>query len=805
MSRGSSDEATIFPLFSDHIATLNTGSSLSASDLFGNEHHSVVGLYNPIAPSGSNPTVNYMTQVLLDWEGGRSADRIASSENMKQQSHLSHPPIMRPSPQGGRRNWMEDESAMGLHHDDGAGVNKLEGGKGGFFAHTSDDTSVTPCTSGLGTPTKDHVDGPESMLCMTDVFRSHRSNKYDATNQLRNRSMKEIITDDMVEDKIGCKDKINFSDVMHADCDAVSMNDGSIAPVASSADGIPPPVNHHLPQIPAHHFNNHPAAVAFRQHNDLSAISLMSDSTAVMDDGSSATPTHSNKGISNEAGSNKPTIDLSSRLNDALVKSAVAERLQQQQHQQSLGVLDNSKSPSGGAGGKHKRERNRSHTPRPSNSFILYRREKHAEIMSQYKGAKALNNNVISKIVATMWRQEEPDVKAKYAAKAEEEKKAHMLKYPDYKYRPRKNPHKAGSKNAANAAVANAAGTKNINLAAGNMGSLRMPLPVGIGLVEDAYGHALASSGRNGVPSMSQPMMLGHEYTFQSPPSAHSAHSANQHAQAAAMAAAAAASNSLDSINPWSPHYDPRYHSHQSHLDPRYHTHHAHSNLLSAADSLSGQGVSPLPLYHTGYESLNPDDMLMSPFFQPSPSHYQHLDVASGSGSSTVTSAAQKQRQIQQQHQMQLSGSQLQHHNSYNPFYHYNSRAGNGNAAGGSNSTGSSNLGGKNVGSGSHGAPYSQHAHAAVEAAPSVSSSNGGRCDDDGLNGCDDGIHMSGKEMGIGGKDDMGNEDNADVVVRKSGIYGGYAAWAPRGQVGGWGEDISVGLSDDDCIPNINV
>ncbi|KAI8853285.1 high mobility group box domain-containing protein, partial [Chytridium lagenaria] len=75
---------------------------------------------------------------------------------------------------------------------------------------------------------------------------------------------------------------------------------------------------------------------------------------------------------------------------------------------------------------------------RPSNSFILYRREKHAEIMSQYKGAKALNNNVISKIVATMWRQEEPDVKAKYAAKAEEEKKAHMLKYPDYKYRPRK-------------------------------------------------------------------------------------------------------------------------------------------------------------------------------------------------------------------------------------------------------------------------------------------------------------------------------------------------------------------------------
>ncbi|KAI8915847.1 high mobility group box domain-containing protein, partial [Gorgonomyces haynaldii] len=75
---------------------------------------------------------------------------------------------------------------------------------------------------------------------------------------------------------------------------------------------------------------------------------------------------------------------------------------------------------------------------RPPNSFILYRREKHMEISAQYKGGKTLNNNVVSKIVANMWRQESPEVKAQYAAKAEEEKKAHMLKYPDYKYRPRK-------------------------------------------------------------------------------------------------------------------------------------------------------------------------------------------------------------------------------------------------------------------------------------------------------------------------------------------------------------------------------
>ena len=92
-----------------------------------------------------------------------------------------------------------------------------------------------------------------------------------------------------------------------------------------------------------------------------------------------------------------------------------------------------------------KRHRSKAHTPRPSNSFILYRREKHVEIMAQYKGGKTLNNNVISKIVANMWRSETPDVKALFAAKAEAEKREHMLKYPDYKYRPKKSPSKAAA------------------------------------------------------------------------------------------------------------------------------------------------------------------------------------------------------------------------------------------------------------------------------------------------------------------------------------------------------------------------
>jgi len=93
---------------------------------------------------------------------------------------------------------------------------------------------------------------------------------------------------------------------------------------------------------------------------------------------------------------------------------------------------------------KLKRDRTKNRTPRPANSFILYRREKHVEIMAQYKGVKTLNNNVISKIVASMWRSETPEVKAHFSALAEAEKRAHLLKYPDYKYRPRKSATKKG-------------------------------------------------------------------------------------------------------------------------------------------------------------------------------------------------------------------------------------------------------------------------------------------------------------------------------------------------------------------------
>lgn len=74
------------------------------------------------------------------------------------------------------------------------------------------------------------------------------------------------------------------------------------------------------------------------------------------------------------------------------------------------------------------------HIARPPNSFMIYRKERNAEICRQYIDANmVVNNNVISKIIAKMWREEPVQVKEFYMQKAEEEKVRHMIKYPEYK------------------------------------------------------------------------------------------------------------------------------------------------------------------------------------------------------------------------------------------------------------------------------------------------------------------------------------------------------------------------------------
>ncbi len=69
--------------------------------------------------------------------------------------------------------------------------------------------------------------------------------------------------------------------------------------------------------------------------------------------------------------------------------------------------------------------------PRPANAFIIFRRDKHFLITHH-------DYNIVSKIIAEMWRHETEEIRSLYYQKAEQEKKDHFLKFPDYKYRPHK-------------------------------------------------------------------------------------------------------------------------------------------------------------------------------------------------------------------------------------------------------------------------------------------------------------------------------------------------------------------------------
>ncbi|OMH82688.1 Silenced mating-type M-specific polypeptide Mc [Zancudomyces culisetae] len=74
-------------------------------------------------------------------------------------------------------------------------------------------------------------------------------------------------------------------------------------------------------------------------------------------------------------------------------------------------------------------------TPRPANAFILYRKNKQAEVIKNNPG---VSNKEISCIIGKMWREETSEIRNEYRVKAEEEKKKHKILYPDYKYQPRK-------------------------------------------------------------------------------------------------------------------------------------------------------------------------------------------------------------------------------------------------------------------------------------------------------------------------------------------------------------------------------
>lgn len=73
--------------------------------------------------------------------------------------------------------------------------------------------------------------------------------------------------------------------------------------------------------------------------------------------------------------------------------------------------------------------------PRPPNAFILYRKAKQAEIIAHNPG---ISNNDVSKIVGPMWKEETDEIVEGFRRAAEAIKMEHRRKYPDYRYRPRK-------------------------------------------------------------------------------------------------------------------------------------------------------------------------------------------------------------------------------------------------------------------------------------------------------------------------------------------------------------------------------
>nr|ATN96244.1 MAT1-2-1 [Eutiarosporella darliae] len=75
------------------------------------------------------------------------------------------------------------------------------------------------------------------------------------------------------------------------------------------------------------------------------------------------------------------------------------------------------------------------HVKRPMNCFMIYRKDKHAEIVAANPGT---NNVGICEIIGRMWKDESPDVRMAYKAKAFRALQAHKEAHPDYNYKPRK-------------------------------------------------------------------------------------------------------------------------------------------------------------------------------------------------------------------------------------------------------------------------------------------------------------------------------------------------------------------------------
>ncbi|KAJ3417268.1 hypothetical protein HDV05_005724 [Chytridiales sp. JEL 0842] len=746
LKRSQESESNMFPLFNDHhVSPLGVGdtrSPLSTSGLFG-AGSSTLNLYNSILPSSeSSGHINYMTQALLEWEGGRSAERIAAEQ--EHEHVVAHGPdqnkvnteesqngtagavtadtVSKESAGEGDRNrtWLVNAPGVSLK------------GPGGFFAHTSEDASagIKTAASGSSSSSKPkqkrkastEITENEVVITMADVLpplnggvaaessvggasqtKAKKSSKPKSEKKAKTSKKDDGSRPPVPEITMSAESNVMHDmvdDYHHRHHDHAILH-GSSA-IAAPADALGLSMMGHYGTYP-----ENPAAIQFRRRSELSSMSIISDGTAVMMEDTPHNPIHaSTEGGSTSAMETGSVSYSSGSLDHHTASGDVTAQCSpvlddSQNHPQGFltgmesttphaavpstatttttttattppAVSEKPKGPSAAAiaaaaaaginltapppphpthppVSKHKRERQRTHTPRPSNSFILYRREKHSEIMSTYQGAKALNNNVISKIVANMWKDELPEVKAKYAAKAEEEKRIHMLKYPDYKYRPRKSPQKGqqqqqqqpgksgGSKGvvgnqglAKNGRVGELGGNTQHGMVAGNA---QMNLGGGLSNMDHAQ-FAQAMAARAGLQ-------------FAGAHGTHASHMMLMDNAAAAayyghnpQALAALAHGGAE----W---FDGRYQTgvsgssgsvggnatdgKQEKKQPNLQQQQQQSQQQRGLDHLSG---APL-LYHTSYENLSPDEIVMA--FQQQ--HYGGQQAVAAEGASGAASS----------------------------------------------------------------------------------------------------------------------------------------------------------------------
>ncbi|CAB4487638.1 uncharacterized protein OCT59_021946 [Rhizophagus irregularis] len=82
-----------------------------------------------------------------------------------------------------------------------------------------------------------------------------------------------------------------------------------------------------------------------------------------------------------------------------------------------------------------RKRKNNGHIPRPKNCFMAYREHMQHKVLAENPG---MNNKLVSVIAAQMWNKESDDVKQFWKDRAQQLKLEHKIKYPDYKFAPKK-------------------------------------------------------------------------------------------------------------------------------------------------------------------------------------------------------------------------------------------------------------------------------------------------------------------------------------------------------------------------------